>query len=196
MTTTEQVKPVWKCRVEGCGYTAAPTEKGYNKVRGHQLAHKSLAKEKKGFCLIDENSGEILAKTLTEAVEKGLIEVKPSKPEEKVTAPKPEEQEPELGKPEEKKGEKGEPPEEPEKPGEPEKAEKPEELTAPQVSREGIFRYTITLPADAFVLFNIAKAYGLEKDSDKLFDEWVWDCIKKRFEKDYGKQLVLAPVEV
>jgi hypothetical protein len=175
MTTTEQVKPVWKCRAEGCAYTTAPTEEGYNKVRGHQLAHKSMPKEKKGFCLIDENTGKILAEKLAEAVEKGLIEVKPPK----VLAPKPEE-----------KGEKGEPPEEPEK------AKKPEELTKPQVSTEGIFRYTISLPADAFVLFNIAKAYGLETDGDKPFDEWVWDCIQKRFEKDYKRQLVLAPVEV
>jgi len=187
MTTTEQVKPVWKCRVEGCGYTAAPTEEGYNKVRGHQLAHKSMPKEKKGSCLIDENTGKILTEKLAEAVEKGFMKAEP---------PKPEEQEPELGKPEEKKGEKGKPPEEPEKPGEPEKAEKPEELTAPQVSREGIFRYTITLPADAFVLFNIAKTFGLEPDSDKLFDEWLWDCIRWRFEKDYKRRLVLAPVEV
>ena len=173
MTTTEQVKPVWKCRVEGCAYTAAPTEEGYNKMRGHQLAHKSLPKEKKGSCLIDENTGKILAEKLAEAVEKGFMKAEP---------PKPEEQEPELGKPEEE--EKGK-----EKKGE-------EEITAPQVSTEGIFRYTISLPADAFVLFNIAKAYGLETDGDKLFDEWVWDCIQKRFEKDYGKRLVLAPVEV
>ncbi len=186
MTTTEQVKPVWKCRAEGCGYTAAPTEEGYHKVRGHQLAHKSMPKEKRGFCLIDENTGKILAEKLAEAVEKGFMKAEPPKPKPpKVPAPKPEEQEPELGKLEEKKGE--------EEPGE---AEKPEELTKPQVSREGIFRYTITLPADAFVLFNIAKAYGLETDSDKLFDEWVWDCIRWRFEKDYKRQLVLAPVEV
>ena len=182
MTTTEQVKPVWKCRVEGCAYTAAPTEEGYNKVRGHQLAHKSMPKEKKGFCLIDENTGKILAEKLAEAVEKGLLLVQPPKPE--------------PPKPEEKKGEKEKPPEEPEKPGEPEKAEKPEELTKPQVSTEGIFRYTISLPADAFVLFNIAKAYGLEPDGDKPFDEWVWDCIRWRFEKDYERRLVLAPVEV
>jgi hypothetical protein len=165
MTTAKQVKPVWKCRAEGCAYTAAPTEEGYRKVRGHQLAHTSIPKEKRGFCLIDENTGEILAKKLAEAAEKGLIKAKPPK----VT----------VSKPEGKKGE---------------KAEKPEELTKPQVSTEGIFRYTITLPADAFMLFNIAKAYGLETDSDKLFDEWVWDCIQKRFEKDYERRLVLAPV--
>ena len=181
MTTTEQIKPVWKCRVEGCAYTAAPTEEGYNKVRGHQLAHKGMPKEKRGFCLIDENTGKILAGKLVEAVEKGFIKAEP---------PKLEGQEPELGRLEEKKGD------EERLPQEPEKAKKPEELTKPQVSTEGIFRYTISLPADAFVLFNIAKAYGLETDGDKPFDEWVWDCIQKRFEKDYKRQLVLAPAEV
>ena len=182
MTATEQVKPVWKCRAEGCGYTAAPTEEGYRKVIGHQLAHAGMPKEKKGYYLVDENTGEILAQKIAEAVEKGLIKTEPPKLEPLKLEP------PKLEPP------KLEPPKLEEKP--PEEPEKPEEVTKPQVSTEGIFRYTITLPADAFVLFNIAKAYGLETDSGKLFDEWVWDCIRWRFEKDYKRQLVLAPVEV
>ncbi|MBA7558417.1 hypothetical protein ES708_00020 [subsurface metagenome] len=68
------------------------------------------------------------------------------------------------------------------------------EITTPQVSSEGFFRYTITLPADAFALFNMAKAAGLEKDGDISFDVWVWDCIRKRFEKDYKRQVVLAGI--
>lgn len=75
-----------------------------------------------------------------------------------------------------------------------EKGKGKEEVKEPEVSSEGIFRYTISLPADAFMLFNIAKSHGLEKDGGKPFDEWVWDCIKARFEKDYKMQLVLAPV--
>lgn len=65
----------------------------------------------------------------------------------------------------------------------------------PDVSSDGLFSYAITLPADAFTLFNLAKFSGLEEDSDKPFDEWVWDCITARFRCDYKKQLVLAPVE-
>lgn len=68
-------------------------------------------------------------------------------------------------------------------------------LTAPQVSSEGIFQYTVTLPADAWTLFHIAKTFGLETDGDKPFDEWLWDCIKARFKYDYKKQIILAPVE-
>jgi hypothetical protein len=69
-----------------------------------------------------------------------------------------------------------------------------EELASPEVSNEGILRYTMSLPADAFALYNLAKASGLEKDGGKLFDEWVWDCILARFRTDYKMQLVLAPI--
>ena len=63
------------------------------------------------------------------------------------------------------------------------------------VKTAGIFTYEMTLPADAFTLFNLAKACELETNKEKTFDEWVWDCITTRFSKDYKKQLVLAPVE-
>jgi len=63
------------------------------------------------------------------------------------------------------------------------------------VKTAGIFTYEMTLPADAFTLFNLAKACELETNKEKTFDEWVWDCITARFSKDYKKQLVLAPVE-
>ena len=58
---------------------------------------------------------------------------------------------------------------------------------------EQVFRMNIVLPADAFVLFDLARAVDLE-DRDVSFDEWVWDCIRKRFEKDYCVELVLVPV--
>ena len=64
------------------------------------------------------------------------------------------------------------------------------------VNTAGVFTYDITLPADAFTLFNLAKACGLEPNDKKLFDEWIWDCVRARFSKDYKKQLILAPVEV
>ena len=67
------------------------------------------------------------------------------------------------------------------------------EITTPQASSEGIFRYTITLPADAFTLFNLAKTCGLENDKDKIFDEWLWDCVRMRYKTDYKMRLVLAP---
>lgn len=63
-----------------------------------------------------------------------------------------------------------------------------------EVSSEGILTYSISLPADAFTLFNLAKFTGLEKDGQKLFDEWCWDCIVARFKYDYKRQLILAPI--
>jgi len=139
--------------------------------------------------LVDAESGEVLANDLDEAMEKGLLE--PSKPKSPAGTETPPEEL--LG------GEAGEEvePEEEEELKEPsrvkEKAEK-EGKEVREISSDGIFRYTITLPADAFTLFNIAKANGLEP-KDKLFDEFAWDCITARFEKDYKKQLILAPIE-
>lgn len=87
------------------------------------------------------------------------------------------------------------PPEAKVEPPKVEKEKKEEEITEPTVSPDGIFAYTIHLPADAFTLFGLAKFSGLEKDSDKPFDEWLWDCVMKRFETDYKRQLVLAPIK-
>ena len=84
---------------------------------------------------------------------------------------------------------------EPELKPEPEPKGKKGDKTEPQVSSDGIFTYNIALPADAFTLFNIAKAFGIEKDGDKPFDEWVFDCITARFRYDYKMQLVLAPLQ-
>ena len=68
------------------------------------------------------------------------------------------------------------------------------EKTELEVSSEGILTYTISLPADAFTLFNLAKFSGLEKDVDKPFDEWLWDCVTARFRYNYRRRLVLAPL--
>lgn len=194
---TKGVELVWKCQVEGCTFSAPPTYEGYNKLTGHQLHHarQGVPKGKRGIRLVDKNSGAVFARTLNEARDKGFLEPTPA-PGAIVGVPLPSEAAKEppgepLTKvePGAKVEAKVESPEE-----KPEKA-KEGELTEPQVSGEGIFRYTITLPADAFTLFNMAKAAGKEKDVDKSFDVWVWDCIRKRFEKDYKLQVVLAGIE-
>ena len=71
---------------------------------------------------------------------------------------------------------------------------KEKEVGGPEITEEGIFAYTIHLPADAFTLFNLAKFSGLEKDVEKPFDEFVWDCVLARFRYDYEMELVLAPI--
>ena len=195
--TPKAVKPIWKCRVKGCDFTAPPTLEGYEKLTGHQLYHakKGTPKEERGFHLIDESTGEILAQTLKEAREKLLLIPETKKLSEKIQ-PTPPVSPPtvittveEIRPPEVEL----EPPEA--KPKAKDGKEEEKETITPQASSEGIFRYTISLPADAFTLFNLAKVCGLEKDGKKLFDEWVWDCIRKRYESDYKMQLVLAPVE-
>ena len=176
-----QEKTVWRCKAENCGYSRPPTLTGYKQLVGHQKEHADLKKEERGYHLVNENTGEILADSVRQAKEKGFLQTVPEPPEEK-TAEEP---------PEEKTAE--EPSEE--KATEEPSAEKIEfkEVLEPQVSSEGFFRYTITLPADAFALFNMAKAAGLEK-KDISFDVWLWDCIRKRFDKDYGFRVVLAKI--
>lgn len=190
-----KVKAVWKCQAPGCGFTTPPTIKGYEQQTGHQLAHakRGLPKGQRGIRLMDEKAGGVLAESLQEAREKGFLEPEPA-PGAIVGVPLSSEAGKEPSGKTLTKVEPGarveaevEPPEE--------KKTKEGELTEPQVSGEGIFRYTITLPADAFTLFNMAKAAGKEKDVDKSFDVWVWDCIRKRFEKDYKLQVVLAGIE-
>lgn len=154
-----EVKAVWKCKAENCDYTRPPTLKGYKQLVGHQKEHAHLPKGERGYRLVDENTGEVLAESVREAKEKGFLVAEP-------------------------------PPRE-ESEGKPQGAE----VEVTEASSVGILRYTITLPADAFTLFNLAKACGLEKDSEKPFDEWIWDCIRMRYETDYKMRLVLAPVE-
>jgi len=147
-------------------------------------------KETRGYQLVDVESGEVQAKDLDEAREKGLLEAEKPVPQ---SATKPGET---KAPPEELLGEEAEEVEtEEEELSEPPRGkEKPEKAEVKEISSEGIFHYTIALPADAFTLFNIAKAYGMERE-DKLFDEFVWECITARFAKDYQKQLILAPIE-
>ena len=183
MVTKEQVRAVWKCRVEGCNYTADPTMDGYRKLSGHQLGHRGLPKEKRGFHLVDEITGEILAQKLEEATAKGFIATKPPEP----TTPVPPSAR-EIKQPEPE-------PKQVEPPSDVPETEGGGKVEIATVKTAGVFTYEITLPADAFTLFNLAKACGLEPNDGKLFDEWVWDCIRARFSKDYKPQLVLAPLE-
>lgn len=207
--TAKQVTPIWKCEVKDCPVTFPPTLKGYHQMTGHQLRHanEGLPKDKRGYHLEDESTGEVLARSIKEAMP-FLMEETP-KEKKKVEPPISETPPREVPKapakaelPKEKPKEtppEDEPPVEPpeaELPKEKPKAkEKESEITTPQALSSGIFRYTITLPADAFTLFNLAKTCGLEKDSEKLFDEWLWDCIRMRYKTDYKMRLVLAPEE-
>lgn len=206
--TARKVKPIWKCQVQDCDYATPPTYEGYSRIAGHQLHHskQGLSKEKRVFLLIDETTGEELAKTPKEAREKGFLELEP--PPSAGTKPHPPAVPvPKVEMPKELK--KVEPPISETQPGEVPKA--PVEAERPKVELEteergkveittvktaGVFTYEITLPADAFTLFNLAKACGLEPNGEMLFDEWIWDCVRARFAKDYKKQLILAPLEV
>ena len=158
----KEVKAAWKCKAENCDYTRPPTLKGYKQLVGHQKEHAHLPKGERGYRLVDDNAGEVLAESVREAREKGFLVAEPPPREES-------EEEPKV------------------------KGEKEVEITT--VKTAGNFTYEITLPADAYTLFNLAKACRLEPNGDKLFDEWIWDCVRARFSKDYKKQLVLAPVE-
>jgi len=77
-------------------------------------------------------------------------------------------------------------------PGKP--AGKPEEKPelGMELTEEGI-TFPITLPPVAFTLFDVAKAAKLV-DEDKDLDSWIFECVLKRFELDYGLQLMLVPI--
>lgn len=64
----------------------------------------------------------------------------------------------------------------------------------PALTSEGLIEYTLTLPAAAFTLFDMAKSFGLVKDGEMTFDQWVYECIDRRFTADYNLQIVLQPV--
>jgi hypothetical protein len=64
----------------------------------------------------------------------------------------------------------------------------------PTLIAEGLIDYTLTLPALAFAYFDMAKHSGLIKDGDMGFDEWVFECIDRRFAADYGIEIVMQPV--
>jgi len=161
----------WRCLT--CEAAVPPTTADYMGFIQHPCQDRKI-------WLVDKETGEQLANNLKQAQTKGFIPRKGEVPKFTGTVAyvkKPTELSEVKPKLEEKpKGEQ-------------------KEITEPQVSSEGIFRYTVTLPADAFTLFNLAKSLRLEKDGEKPFDEWLWDCIVARFEFDYKRQLILAPIE-
>lgn len=136
MEAIEQRKPVWRCKVEGCGYTRPPTKRGYRQLKGHQLAHASMPKAKKGIILVDETTGEVLANKFGEATEKGFVAPEPLKVTSSGSALG------EVPKPSPPSPPEAEAETEPEAKGKGEK-----EVTEPQVSTEGILRYTFPLPS-------------------------------------------------
>ena len=62
-----------------------------------------------------------------------------------------------------------------------------------RVPASGLITMRVTLPADALAYHNMARAIGVEP-TDRDFDDWLWDCIKARFEKDYRLQVMIAGV--
>jgi len=76
----------------------------------------------------------------------------------------------------------------------PAKIVKVEDLTdrGMELSEEGI-TFPITLPPVSFTLFDAAKAAKLV-DEDMDIDQWIFECIQKRFELDYNLRLMLVPI--
>ena len=70
---------------------------------------------------------------------------------------------------------------------------KPETPTgAMELTEEGI-TLPITLPPIAFTMFDAAKAAKLV-DDHKDIDSWLFECVQKRFELDYGLKFMLTPI--
>lgn len=61
-----------------------------------------------------------------------------------------------------------------------------------ELSEKGL-TLSITLPPVVLTLFDAAKAAGLV-DEDKELDSWLFECVQKRFQLDYGLQLMLVPI--
>lgn len=202
----------WRC---SCGETRPPTQGDYMSLI-RSKAHKGHEK-----VLINKDTGEVVADSLHAAMEAGIKMPAKKGDASSVQAPPPGDNrgiESGLLAPTPPPAEKAQPAApkaettaiaEQEEVAEAE-VEEEEEVEEREARREGEevsrvrirsvmtagdFTYEITLPADAFMLFNLAKACGLERNGNLLFDEWVWDCIKARFAKDYKKELVLAPVK-
>lgn len=63
---------------------------------------------------------------------------------------------------------------------------------AMELTEEGI-TLPITLPPVVFTMFDAAKAAELV-DKEENIDTWLFECVQKRFELDYGLKLMLVPV--
>lgn len=66
----------------------------------------------------------------------------------------------------------------------------------PFVMPDGLVRYTIQLPAQAFALHALVNEHHLERDGQRIdFDPWVWNMISLGFPYIYKKQMVLVDVK-
>jgi hypothetical protein len=74
------------------------------------------------------------------------------------------------------------------------KGDEPPPPGKPTLTAEGFIEYTIVLPAAAFDRFEMAKQFEFIKDGDMTFDQWVFECIDRRFTADYGVEIVIQPI--
>ena len=63
---------------------------------------------------------------------------------------------------------------------------------AMEITEEGI-TFPITLPPVVFTMFDAAKAAELV-DGKENIDSWLFYCVQKTFELDYGLKFMLVPV--
>lgn len=63
---------------------------------------------------------------------------------------------------------------------------------AMELTEEGI-TFPITLPPVVFTMFDAAKAAKFVDEKENI-DTWLFQCVQKRFELDYGLKLMLVPV--
>lgn len=63
---------------------------------------------------------------------------------------------------------------------------------AMELTEEGI-TFPITLPPVVFTMLDAAKAAKLV-DREENIDSWLFECVQKRFELDYGLKFMLVPV--
>jgi len=66
-------------------------------------------------------------------------------------------------------------------------------LGKPTLTEEGLIEYTMMLPVQAFHYFDMAKQFFI-KDPNMIFDQWVFECIHRRFASDYGVEIVIQPI--
>jgi len=64
---------------------------------------------------------------------------------------------------------------------------------AMEITEEGL-TFPITLPPVVFTMFDAAKAAKLVDESENI-DTWLFDCVRKRFELDYGLKFMLIPIK-
>ncbi len=76
----------------------------------------------------------------------------------------------------------------------PAKAGKPgEPPSGMEITEEGI-TFPVTLPPVVFTMFDAAKAAELVDEKENI-DSWLFDCVRKRFELDYGLKFMLVPIK-